>query len=112
MDPPRQHVIHLHRQAPSKPAFGASCNGCGVCCAAAPCPLGALVSGRVRGRCRALQFSAPAGRYVCGVASAPKRWLRWLPAAWARPLALRWISAGQGCDATLETGSVESKTAG
>ena len=39
-------VIYLHPAAPAKPAVGAACNGCGVCCAWQPCPLGMLVSGR------------------------------------------------------------------
>ena len=37
-------VIHLHPSAPPKPAEGAACNGCGVCCAWQPCPLGVLAS--------------------------------------------------------------------
>ena len=28
-----EHILHLHPAAPEKPAFGQSCNGCGVCCA-------------------------------------------------------------------------------
>ena len=39
-------TIHLHRDAPPKPAVGAPCNGCGVCCAAAPCPASLLIFSR------------------------------------------------------------------
>jgi len=102
----RHHVrtILLHREAPAKPIVGAPCNGCGLCCAVEPCPLGVLISGRRRGRCRALRFDLPQRRYVCGVAAEPRRWLRFLPGEWARRLALRWISAGSGCDASIEPG--------
>ncbi len=98
-----QQVILLHADAPPKPPAGAACNGCGVCCAAEPCPLGALLSRRRRGACRALLWEAEGrGRYRCGVVAAPRRFVPWLPAAWTRRLALRWISSASGCDCTLE----------
>jgi len=96
-----RQVIRLHPEAPPKPAEYAPCNGCGVCCAAEPCPLGVLVSGRRRGACAALQWHADATRYRCGLAAAPRSVLPWLPAALeplVRRLALRWISAASGCD--------------
>ena len=37
-------VIYLQPEAPPKPALGAPCNGCGVCCGWQPCPLGVLVT--------------------------------------------------------------------
>jgi hypothetical protein len=89
----RPQTIHLHLSAPAKPAEGAPCNGCGVCCAAEPCPLGMLLSGRRRGACRMLRWTPAAGRYRCGaLASAP-------PAL--QPLVRRWIGAGAGCDSDL-----------
>ena len=97
-------MIHLHVDAPAKPAEGDACNGCGLCCAAEPCPLGVLVSRRRRGACRALQWSDSAGRYHCGLVSAPASVLPWLPATlapWVARLARRWIAAATGCDATL-----------
>ena len=98
-------VIHLHRQAPAKPPSGATCNGCGVCCSFAPCPLGVLVSGRRHGACAALRWHADAQRYHCGVVSDPLLvWPR-LPLALRAPLmrlARRWIAAGAGCDSDLE----------
>jgi hypothetical protein len=104
-------VIHIEPAAPLKPAPGAPCNGCGVCCLVEPCPLGRVLSGRRRGACAALRWESDV--YRCGAVSAPQavlaqslpRGLGWLarPLAWllAR-LAGRWIAAGQGCDCSLE----------
>ncbi len=95
-------VIYLHAAAPAKPAYGQRCNGCGLCCAAAPCPLGMLISRRRQGACVALLWSEAQQRYLCGAVAAPQRHLPWLPAALARWLAWRWISAASGCDADIE----------
>ena len=96
-------TIRIHPDAPPKPAFGATCNGCGVCCMAEPCPVGILVSRRLRGACSALRWRD--NRYWCGLLLDPKsvtglrsaRLNRWLSA-----VARRSISAGSGCDARLE----------
>lgn len=102
-------TIWIHPDAPPKPAEGATCNGCGVCCLAQPCPLGMLLSGRRRGACTALRWDAPATLYRCGAITEPQAvltqslpsWLQGLAPAlsvllgW---LARRWIAAGQGCD--------------
>ncbi|MGN6527091.1 MAG: hypothetical protein ACTHL8_11925 [Burkholderiaceae bacterium] len=99
-----RQIIRLHPDAPRKPPEAAPCNGCGVCCAAEPCPIGVLVSRRRHGACRALGWSDAAGRYHCGLAADPASVLRWLPRALApfvRRLALRWISAASGCDSDL-----------
>jgi hypothetical protein len=102
-------TIRIHVDAPPKPAVGEPCNGCGVCCAAEPCPAGVIVSGRRYGECKALMWrdAAPgqAPRYLCGLLADPGRYTglrsvtlqRWLVA-----VARRSISAGSGCDATLE----------
>lgn len=94
-------VIYLHVDAPPKPAEGQPCNGCGICCASEPCPLGILASVRSRDRCTALEWDEAEARYRCGLVSHPERHL---PAA-LRPgapivsrLARRYISAGSGCD--------------
>ena len=103
---PRDQVIHIHPAAPPQPAEGAPCNGCGVCCLSEPCPLGMVLSGRRRGACAALRWSDVTGRYQCGALTEPEAVLRpgW---HWASPLmrrlAPRWIAAGVGCDADLET---------
>ena len=98
-------VIYLHPAAPAKPVPAAACNGCGVCCAWQPCPVGVLLSGRRHGACDALRFDDGAARYICGLLADPAALLRWLPQRWAplvRRLARRWIAAGAGCDCTLE----------
>ena len=45
-----RQIVHLHRDAPPKPAPGAPCNGCGVCCAAETCPAGYCCSCASGGR--------------------------------------------------------------
>lgn len=98
----QRQVIHIQPLAPAKPAEGAACNGCGVCCLAEPCPLGRWLSRRRSGVCEALAWDDAAQRYRCGVLQEPARWLGFLPARWARALAGRWIAAGRGCDCSFE----------
>lgn len=100
-------IVHVHRDAPPKPAFGAACNGCGVCCAAATCPLGLILFRRRRGPCPALEWHAETAdvRYRCGLLVSPRRYLHWLPASaetLARRLCARWIAAGTSCDSHAE----------
>ncbi|MDD5177118.1 MAG: hypothetical protein PHQ05_11925 [Sterolibacterium sp.] len=98
-------TIILHAAAPAKPAVGESCNGCGICCAAEPCPVGMLLLLQFRGRCRALSWQAEHRRYVCGMVTRPAAYLRWLPAglgSWAGRRLARRIAVGQGCDADIE----------
>lgn len=101
-------VIRLRADAPPPPAPGAPCNGCGLCCAWAPCPLGMVVSGRRHGRCRALRWDAVRLRYHCVMVSQPRQRWPWWPLwaqGWLQRLAYRWISASSGCDAALATHS-------
>ena len=97
-------VIHIHPEAPPKPALGAPCNGCGVCCLAEPCPLGQVISRTRSGACEALRWSEADGLYRGGALTDTEgRWgPRW---RWAAPLlrrrARRWIAAGMGCDAPM-----------
>ena len=106
-------TIHIHQAAPQKPAEGATCNGCGVCCLLEPCPLGALLSGRRQGACDALRWAEGEQVYRCGAISAPQAVLSEAMPRWLRPIAIglspvmahlakRWVAAGQGCDSTLE----------
>lgn len=88
--------IALHAAAPPKPAVGAPCNGCGICCAIAPCPLSRLLLGHRAGKCPALIWQE--SRHVCGLLIAPTGLARWLP----RRFVLRWIAAGSGCDCAAE----------
>jgi hypothetical protein len=81
-------TIRIHAAAPSKPAWGAACNGCGVCCLAEPCPVGMLVSLRWQGACRALRWDAGAANYRCGLMKVPA----------LNAVVKRWIAAGRGCD--------------
>jgi len=104
----QQQVIHIHAAAPPKPAWGGMCNGCGVCCLAEPCPVGAVVSRKLYGRCDALRWAAGEQRYRCGMVEQPGAVLPWLPAPlspWVARLTRRWISAGQGCDSDAEAGA-------
>jgi hypothetical protein len=92
-------IIHIHPAAPPKPAEGQTCNGCGVCCLAEPCPVGILVSRRRHGACKALQWSEARQRYVCGMLAA--RGEGFFSRMLARLIG-RWIAAGVGCDSDLE----------
>lgn len=101
-------LIHIHPEAPPKPALGAPCNGCGVCCLAEPCPVGMWRSRRRHGACVALRWSPAQGRYLCGALADATQRLAQAP-RWARPwrwVVWRWmrrmIAAGQGCDAELD----------
>ncbi|MDH4290149.1 MAG: hypothetical protein OEW27_02450 [Aquincola sp.] len=85
-------VILIHPAAPAKPPPGVSCNGCGVCCLAEPCPLGMLVGRRTHGACAAVQWDGV--RYRCGLAERAGGWLG--------RLVRRSIGAGRGCDSSAE----------
>jgi hypothetical protein len=115
-------VIHIHPEAPPKPPEGQPCNGCGVCCLAEPCPVGVLVSRRLKGACAALRWSEAGGRYSCGLlgdsdwvaakgalaeqgllwGGQPWRWMRLACRAVWRRWARRVIASGMGCDAGIE----------
>jgi hypothetical protein len=95
-------VIYLKAAAPPKPAVGAPCNGCGVCCAVVLCPVGMAIFRRRQGPCPALAWDNADAVYHCGLLVAPRQYLRWMPSWLASPWR-RWmaraISAGKGCDA-------------
>jgi hypothetical protein len=100
-----QQIIHVHADAPLKPALGAACNGCGVCCLAEPCPVGVLVSGRLRGACAALRWDDATARYRCGVMGQPAA--RRGPAQWLQAAAAHLIAAGHGCDSDASDASLD-----
>lgn len=106
-------TIQSEPGAPIKPVWGAPCNGCGVCCLVEPCPLGVVLSGRRSGSCSALRWRAEEQRYTCGAITDAQAVLAasWIPLAgvasallarWLPIWALRWVSAGTGCDCDLD----------
>lgn len=104
MDTQRQ-IIHLHINAPRKPFEGEVCNGCGACCASAPCPVSLLFLRHRQGICPALEWAPDASRYWCGMVKRPSYHLSWLPQsldAWFSKRVLRWIAANQACDFSAE----------
>ena len=92
MTQPSAPVVWLQPAAPPKPAEGAPCNGCGLCCLAEPCPLGVLVSRRRRGACVALRWSDRDQRYWCGMVAEPAS-----VTGWRHP----WVVRGLSLLATL-----------
>jgi hypothetical protein len=106
-------VIYIEPDAPAKPPTGAACNGCGVCCAAEPCPVGMTLFRKRRGACPGLLWEPQHKVYRCAVVVQPEKVARMvLPAqmGFAAPLlartlawgAKRWIAVGVGCDSALE----------
>lgn len=99
-------VVWIQPGAPAKPALGAPCNGCGLCCLTEPCPLGVLVSRRRSGACIALRWSDHDQRYWCGMVANPGDVIGvshpWLVSALVA-VAKRSIAQGIGCDAQLDT---------
>jgi hypothetical protein len=93
----QEYIIHLHAKAPAKPAEGAPCNGCGICCALETCPAARLRFLQKKGPCPALSWSEEAGRYHCGLLMEPRTYLGLLPVSLeplSRRLFARWIAAG------------------
>jgi hypothetical protein len=113
--PSRYTTIAIEPLAPPKPAPGAPCNGCGVCCLAQPCPVGIVLSGRRHGACVALRWNSTLAAYRCGAVAQPQQVLaerlprgaRGLAAPLApmlAALARRSIALDLGCDCGLEVG--------
>lgn len=104
--PARPTFIAIHPAAPAKPAPGAACNGCGVCCCAVPCPVSRVLLGHRHGTCPALSWRDNDRRYVCGMIKQPATFLRWLPPRWEAAASrrfARWVAAGIGCDSDIES---------
>jgi len=97
-------TIQIHADTPEKPAMGKPCNGCGVCCAAEPCPVSLVLLWPHKLPCRALEWSEVEKRYFCGMVMEPSHYLRWLPKSTNQFLIKifkRWIAADQHCDADV-----------
>jgi hypothetical protein len=102
-----RYTLHPQRGAPGKPAPGEPCNGCGLCCLLAPCPLGIIMTRRLSGACECLVWRERQGnqdgRYICGALT------RWTGTLMTR-LTYRWIAAGKGCDAHIAIDSTPPDT--
>jgi len=102
---PDYPTIRIHAHAPLKPQVGEPCNGCGICCLAAPCPVSALMLAHKSGACPALIWQDENHLYRCGMLIAPSRYLRWLPSLFQRPFASlvrHYLALNIGCDSTIE----------
>lgn len=98
-------IIQIHPAAPEKPEYGAPCNGCGVCCLVAPCPVSALLLTHRENACPALVWQAETNQYRCGMLQAPSDYCRWLPRMLDRlliSLIRRQLALDIGCDAAIE----------
>lgn len=108
-----QQFIQIHAAAPAQPRWGEPCNGCGVCCLLRPCPVGIVLSRRLKGPCAALRWDESATRYLCSALGdfrspdAPDKGddsARWSERL-RRSVARRLIAAGEGCDCDAELDS-------
>ena len=101
----REQIVELHPHAPSKPEYSAKCNGCGVCCAAEPCPVAYIFLFQFKGRCRALLWQNDEHRYVCGMVLYPDKMAGIIPHRFrglmGKFFASR-IATGMGCDFQAE----------
>ena len=85
----------LNIVAPPKPTFGATCNGCGVCCQQEVCRVGQVIFGAIPGPCPALTWVQ--GRFWCGLVLAEYHARRQDPTT--LPLIEHTLAIGRGCDA-------------
>jgi hypothetical protein len=111
MTAPQFQTIELHEKAPSKPDFGVTCNGCGICCAAEPCPVAYLFLFQRKGRCRALLWQEDNSRYACGMVVCPDNYSRLIPRMfrkWVGAFIATRIAVGKGCDSSIEISEPEA----
>lgn len=97
--------INIHYNAPKKPQWGNTCNGCGVCCLAEPCPISQIMFLRRSGSCPAIVWQSHINRYECGMVISPSQHHRLIPLCADSVLTgifKRWIAAGIGCDSDVD----------
>ncbi len=95
-----REAVHGVGGPPRKPAEGQSCNGCGLCCAIALCPLAVELLEAAKAPCPAMEFAE--GRFWCGLARRPSRYLG-TPRFSDRllgPMIRTALDIGEGCDAS------------
>ncbi|MBI5178489.1 MAG: hypothetical protein HZA04_04450 [Nitrospinae bacterium] len=103
MSAPSRRVedLDMHKDAPPRPKVGEPCNGCGLCCAYAPCPMAQVRLWQEEGWCSALEWHDGEKRYRCGLVIAPDRHIWYIPRL-LRKMAGRYFSRGlataHGCD--------------
>ena len=101
----RLQTVEMNLLAPAKPDYGSRCNGCGICCTVAPCPVAHVFLFLFRGKCRALLWQEDASRYACGMVVCPDRFVALIPERLrersGKFFASR-IAAGAGCDFAAE----------
>jgi hypothetical protein len=98
-------IIEIHPMAPHKPEFGTHCNGCGVCCAAEPCPVAFIFLFQFKGRCRALLWQNDTGRYVCGMVVCSDQYVKLIPKRFRESMGKYFatrIATEVGCDFEAE----------
>lgn len=115
---PTSHHVILIRPEASAAAWGAPCNGCGVCCLLEPCPLGMVLSRKRRGACVALRWQDDARQYRCGAVMAPKEVLQlalpksprhgFPPGLGFGPFG-KALDTGLGCDGAVRAGRLPLK---
>lgn len=100
-----------------KPAIGAPCNGCGLCCLAEVCSAGSFTLGlvdaygqRASGPCPAL-LPQTDGSFACGLVLRPKDYAPGKGASHdLRQAAALMIGAGAGCDEAAGPEDVDAIT--
>lgn len=93
LTPDGRPLVRVPRGAlADKPAHGASCNRCGVCCMAVKCELARYLFGAELGPCPALERDEEDKVYRCGIVAT-------VPDETLRAAAIHLIGAGDGCDA-------------
>ncbi|VEB40852.1 Uncharacterised protein [Chromobacterium violaceum] len=98
-----RQVVWLKAEAPAKPPPGLPCNGCGVCCAAAPCPCRDCCWAQVRFLPGAGMASAALSLRPAAHAAPPSAPPARLDRILVPPLARRYLAIGRGCDSLATT---------